>query len=89
MVLLSFLFGCGNESSYYKKNGKWYYDGVIINSQSEPANFTPIDEYFAKDAQIAYYRGTPIFIGNKGSDSTSFQVLSKYYAKDKTMVFFL
>ncbi|MFZ6723789.1 DKNYY domain-containing protein [Undibacterium sp. Ji49W] len=88
MGLFSFLFGCGNESSYYKKNGKWHYDGMVVDSQNEPASFTPIDEYFAKDARIAYYRGTPIFIGENGSDSASFQVLSKYYAKDKAMVFF-
>ncbi len=88
MGIISFLFGCGNESAYYKKNGKWHYDGVVIDNQHELINFTPIDDYFAKDARYAYYRGTPIVNGNDASDSASFQVLSKYYAKDKSMVFF-
>ena len=88
MGIISFLFGCGNESAYYKKNGKWHYDGTVMDSQNELVNFTPIDDYFAKDARYAYYRGMPIFNGNDASDSASFQVLSKYYAKDKSMVFF-
>lgn len=88
MGIISFLFGCGNESAYYKKNGKWHYDGTVMDSQNEFVNFTPIDDYFAKDARYAYYRGMPIFNGNDASDSASFQVLSKYYAKDKSMVFF-
>ncbi|MFZ6659004.1 DKNYY domain-containing protein [Undibacterium sp. TJN19] len=88
MGLFSFLFGCGNESAYYKKNGKWHYDGVAMGHQADIVQLTPIDDYFAKDAGIAYYRGTPIYDGDRASDSASFEALSKYYAKDKASVFF-
>ena len=87
MGLLSFLFGC-SESSYYKKGGQWHYDGVPINREAEPVRFEPIDDYFAKDERVGYYRGTPIYDGDRPSDAASFQVVSKYYAKDRAMVYY-
>ena len=44
--MLSLLFAC-SESNYYKKSGKWHYDGIAVDSTEEPVNFKVIDSYFA------------------------------------------
>ncbi len=88
MGILSLLFGCGKDPAYKKKSGKWQYQGETINPAREPVNFQPIDDYFAKDDKVAYYRGTPIADEVRSSDAATFQVLNKYYAKDKATVYF-
>jgi len=88
MGILSLLFGCGSESNYYKKGGKWYYDGVPVNRETEPVAFEPLGDYFARDAQVGYYRGIPIYDGDKPSDGPSFEALNRFYAKDKGMVYY-
>jgi DKNYY family len=88
MGLLSFLFGC-SDSGYSKKQGRWHYDGYpMAGKVSEPVNLVPIDGYFAKDDNIGYYRGVPVYSGQAASDGASFEVVSKYYAKDKWRVYF-
>lgn len=88
MGILSLLFGCGSESNYYKKGGKWYYDGVLVNRETEPVNFQPLGSYFARDEHLGYYRGMAIYDGNTPSDGPSFAALNSFYAKDKGMVYY-
>lgn len=88
MGLVSLLFGCGNESNYYKKGGKWHYDRLPINREAEPVNFQPLGDYFARDERAGYYRGMPIYDGDKPSDGPSFEALNRFYARDKGMVYY-
>jgi hypothetical protein len=88
MGIFSLLFGCGSESNYHKKGGKWHYEGTPINREAEPVNFQPLGNYFAKDDQVGYYRGAPIHDGEKPSDGPSFEALNRFYAKDRGMVYY-
>lgn len=83
MGILSFLFGCGPNTPYQKKNGVWYYDDRSI-STNFPASFTPLNKRFAKANDFGFYRGATI----TGSDGKTFVALSDHYAKDKSNVYY-
>jgi hypothetical protein len=87
MGILSLLLGC-SESSYYKKGGKWHYDGVPVDRHEEPVDFKVLDRYFAKDRRTAFYQGQRIGFGPQPSDPATFEVLNSWYAKDKFRVYY-
>jgi hypothetical protein len=65
-----------------------HYEGSPINRETEPVNFQPLGKYFARDDQVGYYRGIPVYDGDKPSDGPSFEALNTFYAKDKGMVYY-
>lgn len=81
------LTGCG-EKPYAKKDGAWQYDGNLAeirhpeSLQALGAKGAPTS-VFARDAEVAYYRGSVI----EGSDGPSFTALDAHYAHDKARAY--
>lgn len=84
MGLLSFLFGCGSDTPYSKKDGDWYFkkDKMTL----EPGEtLTPINKRYAKSNRTAYYESSMIA---SDVDVATFEALATHYAKDKSSVWF-
>ncbi len=76
------LAGCGDKN-YEKRGGAWHYDGNPI-TVVRPDTFTPIQDAFARDATVGYFRGQAI----EGSDGPTFERIDKYHARDKRHIYF-
>jgi len=83
MGILSILFGCKRTPSYHQKNGEWFFKEEKINL-SKNAYLLPINDFFAKDNEVGYYRGVAMI----GSSAIGFIPMDQYYAKDHKVVFF-
>jgi hypothetical protein len=86
--LLCLLFGCGDSSGYYKKSGRWFYDGVPLNREADPAGLQVLGDFFARDSRIGYYRGSEIEVAGQASDGPSFEAMGRFYAKDRFRVYY-
>lgn len=81
------LTGCGDKT-YEKKDGAWQYDGNPADIR-HPDSFEALGRQgeptavFARDAEVGYYRGTPI----EGSDGPSFTALDAHYARDAAQAY--
>lgn len=83
MGILSFLFGCGSNTPYQKKNGVWYYDDMSVSTK-HPSSFTPLNKRFARADDFGFYRGSVV----SGSDGKTFVAFNEHYAKDKSTVYY-
>lgn len=84
MGLLSLLFGCGSDSNYTKKDGKWYFKNDVMSL--EPGEtLTPINKRYAKSNRTAYYESSMIA---SDVDVATFEPLADHYSKDKNTVWY-
>jgi hypothetical protein len=83
MGLLAFLFGCGNQGPYQKKQGEWYWKDERM-TVAPGASVTPLNSQFAKADNEAFFRSSPI----SGADGHSFEALNDHYAKDARRVYY-
>ncbi|MHA4846035.1 DKNYY domain-containing protein [Flavitalea antarctica] len=70
--------GCG--SGYKQKDGKTLYNGEEIAAE----NLVVLNNVFAKDDSVAYYRGRVIEV----ADLNTFEAIDENYAKDLKRVYF-
>ena len=83
MGLLSCLFGCGSDSPYSKKGGKWYFKKDEMQTEKGEELVT-LNKHFAKSARTAWYESS--WLGEV--DAATFEALTDHYAKDKNSVWY-
>lgn len=101
LAVLGLLTGCGPRKGPFEKKGSgWEFKGVPLAGVSDPATFTPLDDYFAKDAKHAYFCTTEresreLFLVKRaravalpGADPASFRVLRNRYARDERRAYY-